>query len=85
MTVKGLTKKQLIMLIEGKINDDNCCLTEGDMCWLFDTYADSYKAESMYGELCYTLTKENAYWDGLRAFFPHENQKIKGISLDKLL
>ena len=85
MTVKGLSKKQLIMLIEGKIDDDKICVTEGDMCWMFDTYADNYNVDSLYGELHYTLKKENSYWDGLRPFMPREGDKMKGIKLGKLI
>lgn len=81
MTVKGMTKKQLITLLEGKILDDNVCITEGDMCCMFDNYADTFDAESSRGELYFLMNKENAYWSDLRPFLPRKGNRLKGFKL----
>ena len=81
MTVKGMTKKQLITLLEGKILDDNICISEGDMCYMFDNYADIYDAECTYGDITYIMKQENPYWRELRPFIQRKGNRLKGIKL----
>ena len=81
ISTKGLNRKQIIMLLEGLIGDDNVCITEGDMCLLFNNFADVYEAENKYGETVLTLSKQNDYWSGLRTFLPRLGDKVKGFKL----
>ena len=81
MTVRGMTKKQIIILLERMIRNDNVCITEGDMVMLFDHYADEFEAESDKGHIVMTMTHENTYWKGIRAFIPRLGQKLKGYTI----
>ena len=81
MSTKGMTKKQLIMLLEGLILEDDTCITEGDMCYLFSNYADIYDAKKNYGELEFTMTHENPYWQDVRQFMPHKGKRLKGFKI----
>lgn len=81
MSVKGMSRKQLITLIEDKVRNDNTCITEGDMCFIFDNYADEYEADSSKGEIVFTLTKLNNYWSEIRMFLPRLGDKLKGFRL----
>ena len=76
-----MTKKQLIMLIEGNVLDDNVCITEGDMCYLFENYADTFETKSVYGNVEYTMTRENSYWQELRPFLPRKGNKLKRLKI----
>ncbi len=79
MTVKGMTRKQLITLLERDIRDDRTCITEGDMCLLFDMVGDIYDAECKRGEILFTLEKPNVYWKEWRPFLPQKNDVLKGL------
>ena len=81
MTVKGMTKKQLIMLLEGNVLEDNVCITEGDMCCMFDNYADTYDSKSNLGDIEFILSHENIYWNDLRPFMPRKGNKLKGFKI----
>lgn len=81
MTVKGMTKKQLIMLLEGNVLEDNTCITEGDMCYLFDNYADTYDVKNDYGDVSFTVFHENVYWKDLRPFLPKKGNRCRGFKL----
>ena len=81
MTVKGMTRKQLITLLEDRIRNDNVCITEGDMCLLFEECADEYDVDNQHSELEFTLRKLNNYWSPIRMFLPRLNDKLKGIKL----
>ena len=69
------------MLLEGLIKDDNACITEGDMVMMFLNYADTYEMATDYGKPVFTLTKQNSYWEGLRAFLPRTGDKVKGFKI----
>ena len=81
MTVRGMTKKQVIILLERLIQSDNICITEGDMVMLFDNYADEFDAESSKGQIIMTMTHENTYWKGIRQFIPRLGHKMKGYTI----
>ena len=80
MTVRGMTKKQIIILLERMIQNDNICITEGDMVMLFDHYGDTFEAESNKGQIIMTMTQENTYWKGIRQFIPRLGHKLKGYT-----
>ena len=78
MTVRGLTKKQVIILLEKMVHDDNVCITEGDMVMLFDNYGDEFEASCERGEIFFQMTHENSYWKSIRAFIWKLGDKLKG-------
>lgn len=80
-TVKGMNRKQIITMLEGRIRNDNMCITEGDMCALFSEYADEYEIDLEHEERGLTLTKINNYWSPLRLFLPRLGDTLKGFSL----
>lgn len=80
MHVRGLTKKQIIIMLERMVHDDNVCITEGDMVVLFDNYGDEFEAESSKGQIVLTMTKENPYWVGIRMFIHKLGEKLKGYT-----
>ena len=81
MSAKGMTRKQLITILEGRIGNDNVCITDGDMCIIYDMFADEYEAEEKVDGVEYTLTKLNNYWSPIRMFIPRLNDKLKGLRL----
>lgn len=76
-----MTKKQLIMLLEGNILDDNTCITEGDICYMFDNYADTYDAKNNYGDIDFILFHENVYWNDIRPFLPRKGSRCRGFKM----
>lgn len=78
MTVRGLTKKQVIILLEKMVHDDNVCITEGDMVMLFDNYGDVFEASCERGEIFLSMTHENSYWKNIRDFIWKLGDKLKG-------
>ena len=78
MTVRGLTKKQVIILLERMVHDDMVCITEGDMVILFDNYGDEFEASCERGEIFLQMTHENSYWKSIRQFIYHLGDKLKG-------
>ena len=79
MTVKGLTKKQLIMMIERNVRDDNCCITEDDMYRMMQNEGDTYNAELFHGSVLFTLEVPNHKWDDIRMFLPRVGDILKGM------
>ena len=82
MTVKGMTKKQLIMLLEKNITNDNACVTESDMYKLFSECGDTYDVTiSMRRDFDveYKLVEENKQWDTFRPFLPRQGDVLKGF------
>lgn len=79
MTVKGLTKKQLITLLEKRVTNDNACITEEEMMWLFREVADVYDGEIFHGEVVYELVYPNPEWDEIRMFLPRVGDRLKGL------
>jgi len=77
--VKGMTKKQLLMLIEKNIRNDNACITEQDMYFLFTDAADIYDAQWFHGEAIYELQYPNPYWEEIRMFLPRVGDVLKGL------
>ena len=78
MTVRGLTKKQVIILLERMVHDDMVCITEGDMVILFDNYGDEFEASCERGEIFLQMTHENSYWKSIRQFIWKLGDKLKG-------
>ena len=62
MPTKGMTRKQILTILESMILDDNVCITESDVCYWFETYADDYEAEYNHdGDIKLTLIEPNDY------------------------
>lgn len=78
MTVRGLTKKQVVILLERMIHDDNVCITEGDMVILFDNYGDEFEASCEKGKIFLEMTHENSYWKNIRMFIHKIGDRLKG-------
>ena len=81
ISAKGMTRKQLITILESKIRNDNVCITEGDICSIYELFADDYEADFKHEELDFTLVKLNNYWSPLRMFLPRLGDKLKGMKL----
>ena len=78
---KGMTRKQITTILDGIIRNDNACITEGDMCRLFELYGDTYETECEAIEPSYELSALNNYWSEIRMFLPRLGYKLKGIRL----
>ena len=82
-TTKGMTRKQLIMVLEGLITNDNVCITESDMCAIFSRYADGYEAKADHnGDVTLTLTSLNDYWLNIRPFLPRKGDRLEGFKCE---
>ena len=81
ISAKGMTRKQLVTILESKIRNDNTCITEGDMCSIFELFADEYEADFKEDNIEFTLTRINNYWSPLRMFLPRLGDKLKGMNL----
>ena len=80
-TVKGLTRKQIITLLESCIDNDNACIMAKDIESWFEDTGDEYKIHMVRNgeENVYTLEKENDYWEVYRPFLPRIGNVLKGI------
>lgn len=79
LLTKGLTRKQIITILEDKIRNDNVCITEGAMSKIFDRYGDTYEASIERDETIFVLKKLNEYWSIIRMFLPRLGDKLKGF------
>ena len=77
--VKGLTRKQLITILERDIRNDNACITEYDLQRIYKKYGDGYNAEMFQGEVLYTLERPNKEWEDIRMFLPRGGDILKGL------
>lgn len=79
MSVKGLTKKQMVMWLDGVIGGEDTCITEHDVKKLFNLFGDTYLERENVDYVDYTLVMENDYWYRLRNKLPRQGDKLKGI------
>ena len=78
MTVKGMTRKQLITLLEKNVTNDNACITEGDVDKMFADCGDTYDVTIKNWDIMYKLVEENELWSVLRPFLPRVGDTMKG-------
>lgn len=83
LSTKGMTRKQIITILEDKIRNDNVCITKNAIDAIFDKYGDTYDAEIERNEIVYILSKLNEYWSIIRMFLPRLGDKLKGFKDDE--